>query len=452
MKGAPKASGLVTDATGARGYVVNFPITLQNLSALSFPSKGAGQLDASAPQEFYDHFWTAPAGTTLATASQMSAAGVVGTNCGPSVAANGLLPDAPSDWTGSCASNLGSAYPVWKITIVGGSYSLTPVDAKGTIITGQIVVWLPEAGVQAAAAANDGVVAPFDNSISSDDASKAVNATTLTPIGVKGSSTAAEPSTTDNSTHFTIGGTPPPPGGSGTSSTWFSHYAQLAANYVELSYTQNGATSWSPDHAMTRSYGANFTTGSAVTPWSGNGLVSRGMPVNMQLYVSTSEPASGTTDAPIHGCLTWNADQVKLRQMPASRKVVMKLKEGRTIRFRAGRFEGLEAADLGHVLERARELGVAGAQLVDLVDRVHDRRVVLVVELAADLRIGEVGQLLAEVHRHLAREGDLLRVRLRLDLADLEPVVAGDQLDDLGGRGGAATCWRRGGSPGRRRC
>ena len=317
VKGAPKASGLVTDATGARGYVVNFPITLQNLSALSFPSKGAGQLDASAPQEFYDHFWTAPAGTTLATASQMSAAGVVGTNCGPSVAANGLLPDAPSDWTGSCASNLGSAYPVWKITIVGGSYSLTPVDAKGTIITGQIVVWLPEAGVQAAAAANDGVVAPFDNSISSDDASKAVNATTLTPIGVKGSSTAAEPSTTDNSTHFTIGGTPPPPGGSGTSSTWFSHYAQLAANYVELSYTQNGATSWSPDHAMTRSYGANFTTGSAVTPWSGNGLVSRGMPVNMQLYVSTSEPASGTTDAPIHGCLTWNADQVKLRQMPA---------------------------------------------------------------------------------------------------------------------------------------
>lgn len=73
-------------------------------------------------------------------------------------------------------------------------------------------------------------------------------------------------------------------------------------------------------------------------------------------------------------------------------------------------------------------------EATDLLDRVDDRRVVLVVELSTDLRVGEVRQLFAEVHRHLPRKGELFGVRAALDFADLQPVVARDELDDLGGR------------------
>src|SRR5262249_24409379 len=73
---------------------------------------------------------------------------------------------------------------------------------------------------------------------------------------------------------------------------------------------------------------------------------------------------------------------------------------------------GLLSEVLQHAIERLCELGLALAQLVDLLHRVHHRRVVLVVELTTDVGVGEVGEALAHPHRDLAGKGDLLLVGL----------------------------------------
>src|SRR6202035_2105294 len=63
---------------------------------------------------------------------------------------------------------------------------------------------------------------------------------------------------------------------------------------------------------------------------------------------------------------------------------------------------------LQHPAEQLDILGqrrVAGAQLLDLLDRVDHRGVVAAAEFAPDLGQGARGQLLGEVHRDLARAG-----------------------------------------------
>ena len=87
---------------------------------------------------------------------------------------------------------------------------------------------------------------------------------------------------------------------------------------------------------------------------------------------------------------------------------------------------------LSDAVKRPIEVGVFGAELLDLVHGVHDRGVMLVVEVFSDVGKGEFGQLLAEVHRDLPGKGDLLGVVPTLDLADLETVVTSYELDDLG--------------------
>src|SRR3954468_14861518 len=49
------------------------------------------------------------------------------------------------------------------------------------------------------------------------------------------------------------------------------------------------------------------------------------------------------------------------------------------------------------------ELGVLGSELLDLADGVDHGRMVAAAEASADLRQRPRGQLLREVHRHLAR-------------------------------------------------
>ena len=43
---------------------------------------------------------------------------------------------------------------------------------------------------------------------------------------------------------------------------------------------------------------------------------------------------------------------------------------------------------------------------LDLLVRVHHRRVMFAAELAADLGLAMAGQALAQIHRYLARHGD----------------------------------------------
>src|SRR5213075_342625 len=50
-------------------------------------------------------------------------------------------------------------------------------------------------------------------------------------------------------------------------------------------------------------------------------------------------------------------------------------------------------------VDRARELRIVLHQLIDLVDRVHHGRVMLVVEQLSDLGIRKIGEVLGHVHR-----------------------------------------------------
>ena len=84
-------------------------------------------------------------------------------------------------------------------------------------------------------------------------------------------------------------------------------------------------------------------------------------------------------------------------------------------------------------LDDLAEIRIVFREPLDLFDRVHHRRVVLVVEQTADFRIGKTGQFPAEIHRDLSRKRDRLGVRLRLHVGDAQPVVRGDRLDDLRG-------------------
>lgn len=82
-------------------------------------------------------------------------------------------------------------------------------------------------------------------------------------------------------------------------------------------------------------------------------------------------------------------------------------------------------------LDGTVDFGFLGSQLSDLLDRVHDGRVMFVIELFADVRIREVGELLTEIHGNLTGEGDVFGVVSALDLADLQAVVSSDELDDI---------------------
>ena len=67
-------------------------------------------------------------------------------------------------------------------------------------------------------------------------------------------------------------------------------------------------------------------------------------------------------------------------------------------------------------VEHAVEVLVVLALQIDLLDGVQDGGVVLAAELAADLGQRGLGEVLAEIHGDLAREDDLARVVLGLDL------------------------------------
>ena len=86
-----------------------------------------------------------------------------------------------------------------------------------------------------------------------------------------------------------------------------------------------------------------------------------------------------------------------------------------------------------HFLDGTVELAIRASELLDLLNGVHHGRMVLIIEVFADLGEGELGQVLAEVHGDLPRKSDLLGIALRFDFTDFEAVVARYEFGDLGG-------------------
>src|SRR6478735_3771428 len=64
---------------------------------------------------------------------------------------------------------------------------------------------------------------------------------------------------------------------------------------------------------------------------------------------------------------------------------------------------GLQLHAVGELGDLVEDRATLGEQLVDLPVGVHDRRVVPVAELRADLGQRQVGELAAQVHRDLTR-------------------------------------------------
>ena len=85
-----------------------------------------------------------------------------------------------------------------------------------------------------------------------------------------------------------------------------------------------------------------------------------------------------------------------------------------------------------HFLDGPIELSIRGPELLDLLDGVHDSRMMFVVEVFADLGEGELGQVFAEIHGDLPGKSDLLGIAFRFDLTDLESVMAGYEFGYLG--------------------
>ncbi len=81
-------------------------------------------------------------------------------------------------------------------------------------------------------------------------------------------------------------------------------------------------------------------------------------------------------------------------------------------------------------LEMRAHLGVGRAEVLDLADRAHHRRVIAVAEGATELGEAALEALLAEIHRDVTRERDALVAILREEVARPElEVVADDALD-----------------------
>ncbi|MFV0373526.1 SdrD B-like domain-containing protein [Microbacterium sp.] len=345
IKGGPVVSDTVT-VGGEEGHVVIFPLSLRNTGApqLTGQPKGSGNIDPSADISFFDHFWNSPNNTALASTDQMLAAGVEGSVCGPLDPDNGvLLPQASpdADWTGSCTSDLGGTYPVWQINIAGGSYSEVPVDDAGTVITGQLVVWMTTADI--AEAQGSAASVTFDNLIGSNPADEVITdpeqATPISPIDVSGNNgfVGSETTTVDNVSDLSFGSS----GGGGDSGTdaYTTHWAAMTSDYYQTRYTGgHNHLTWSEAHTSIASSSHNFHVPLEETatldpndadpwaylntfdrwrtnPWTGKGIVSRGQAVNMQLFVG-ERSTSTDIDTPVQGCMTWNAAQIKLQAMP----------------------------------------------------------------------------------------------------------------------------------------
>lgn len=77
------------------------------------------------------------------------------------------------------------------------------------------------------------------------------------------------------------------------------------------------------------------------------------------------------------------------------------------------------------------KLGLFGAGIGDLAHSVQDGGVVSSTEQVADLRQALLSQLLGQVHRHLARQGDIGRPAFRVHVGHLDLVEIGNRLLDV---------------------
>ncbi len=339
IKQAPEISDPVT-VDGVEGYVVLFPLSLIDYSQGTEPVRGAGPI-ATTGLDLNDHFWGAPAGTTVATAAQMTAAGAGFTGRTPCGAydGTGTYPVTGGTWTCGTATTPNS-YPVVPISVAGYTIAPAPaLNADGTpnqvgnatiAAQGQIGFWLPKTAVDDEIANGDNdspTSAIFENTIGSDpDTTAIASQNDVTGDAIPGTSgpapetsTVGDPQTPDNNTRhaqFGIGAST----ATGPGAT-VSHNIRFRPGPLQLiesslygtprlgPYVAETGMGWFP--------GNYFASLIAFSGGDRIGETPRGATITIDTQVLTSDNTigSGTLfDAPISGCVAFDTAHYTIKE------------------------------------------------------------------------------------------------------------------------------------------
>ena len=328
---APVITGPVNDGAGD-GYVFLYPLTLRNESLLSEPDKGTGLLDDTVAITLNDHAWSLVSTATVASAAQLTAAGLTGRNACGNYDGTGAFPVTVETWVCGTATSP-NGYPVVPITVSGQTTSVLPAtNADGTtndlavVVSGQIAFWLPKADVdvEIADVTNGGADtgAEFFNTISSDADTVAITSQAdATPIQVSSTTGLVDESSAitslsdpnDNTRRAVVGAVLPPSDGGGSTPFAFHDIEFLPAPVALVDQ-------WRRFTMPLRHYdffGQGRLPGNdpSRTPTiEAIGEVARGQTVAIRL---TAYHALGRlTD--LHGCAAFDTEHYSLTSLPPS--------------------------------------------------------------------------------------------------------------------------------------
>lgn len=353
VKGAPQRTDELT-VGGVKGYVVLFPLGMTSGAIGSPRGKGQGYVKNEAV--FYDHAFTFPGASALANEAQMTAAGYKGTSCGNLDAGNTALamPVTGSDVQWKCTKETGQAYPVTKLETTHTSQYMTPdnapktyanskPNAAGYVLTAQIAFWIPSTAI----VYGEDNTASYLNTITSQDAS-ATASENPPAIDVQGSSTATESSTSDNAVAVAFTKTGTGGGGGAGAGSYLYHggfYQSRLLQFKAIGRVSDDQPEGTPANPAFWTPGWSLSTVAVSRPFSfvglnnllehptedpfglnyqfdGQGQVSRGQNITMNLEVVATAPASGSAAAPLAGCMTWNSKQIQLQPLTFNRYTV----------------------------------------------------------------------------------------------------------------------------------
>ncbi|MFV0254185.1 MAG: SdrD B-like domain-containing protein [Beutenbergiaceae bacterium] len=319
VKGAPVFTRDAVTVDGQDGYVVLFPIGLTSADVLQNKVKGSGPISTGTALTFYDHAWDLADGARLANPDEIAAANaagnaIYGDPVGAYDASNaGKYPVTAGTWS---SSDLGSpnGYPVYELNVsdyvntAQASNADGSANAKGYVLTGQIVMWLPAGAV-------DGDMIPdgveYHNSISQGDQTTVIGAPAdvvrIEVYGSGGAMTFPEPDISDNTSRLAMA--PSTAGGTDGNGAFFSHYGTFGRDFSTLYDNSNAAPS------VVRRANFPLIAPAAGNFWTGKGEVSRGMPITMNLGLFVNSEDERTES--IAGCMRWDPRQISLLEFPS---------------------------------------------------------------------------------------------------------------------------------------
>ncbi len=312
--------------------------------------KGSEPMDDSIDLEFWDHFFDAVPGTSLATPAQMlSATGLNRVPCGgydgDGAYPFGITAGVPSTtpvgqtnvgtWTCTDLSGAsgGVAYPLVKIDITGQDTSnIAPQNAdlspnNSTLVSGQVAFWAPENQLQAKP-----VPRIIVNAITGTDAEVMQGQVEVDPILIHGTNGSLAEISEPGSGFAGVSNNSPyefptsPPGEPGRSMRHYIHYQN--GPYQEVEFTDVEGRTWrtyDTRHTTRGGTGTVVTNGADgvnenSTRWDGDGQTPRGnvLTIISGVHTITTRSNANSFSSPIHLCVAVDTTHQSVIGMPGS--------------------------------------------------------------------------------------------------------------------------------------